>query len=142
MKDISNRTKILSQYLQNKNVFIEDEINSIINSVKWLYDSKNILIKYYKEYYKQMNIIEIMKLDDNQMKNYLMYIYESKMCKTDINNLYTITTEIWNIFIKSLSSLFLEIHGELLIDIDFEDINTYNNYINSFKSINSDDLLY
>ena len=45
-------------------------------------------------------------------------------------------------FIKSLSSLFLEIHDELLIDIDFEDINTYNNYINSFKSINSDDLLY
>ena len=94
MKDISNRIKILSQYLQNKNVFIEDEINSIINSVKWLYDSKNILIKYYKEYYKQMNIIEIMKLDDSQIKNYLMYIYESKMCKTNINNLYTITTEI------------------------------------------------
>jgi len=88
-----------------------------------------------------MNITKIMKFYDSQMKNYLMYIHESKMCKTDINNLYKITTEIWNIFIKSLSSLFLEIN-ELLIDIDFEDINTYNNYINSFKSINSDDLLY
>ena len=42
MKDISNRTKILSQYLQNKNVFIKDEINSIINSIKWLYDSNDI----------------------------------------------------------------------------------------------------
>ena len=94
MKDISNRTKILSQYLQNKNVFIKDVINSIINFVKCLYDSNDILIKYYKEYYKQMNIIEIMKLDDNQMKNYLIYIYESKMCKTNINNLYKITTEI------------------------------------------------
>ena len=89
-----------------------------------------------------MNINKIMKLDDNQIKNYLMYIHENKMCKTDINNLYKITTEIWNIFIKSLSSLFLEIHNELLIDIVFEDINTYNNYINSFKFIHSDDLLY
>ena len=79
MKDISNRIKILSQYLQNKNVFIEDVINSIINSAKWLYDSNDILIKQYKEYYKQMNIIEIMKLDDSQIKNYLMYIHESKM---------------------------------------------------------------
>ena len=83
-----------------------------------------------------------MKFYDSQVKNYLMYIYENKMCKTDINNFYTITTKIWNIFIKSLSSLFLEIDGELLIDIDFEDINTYNNYINSFKFINSDDLMY
>jgi len=88
-----------------------------------------------------MNITEIMKLDDSQMKNYLIYIHENKMCKININNLYKITTEIWNIFIKSLSSLFLEIN-ELLINIDFEDINTYNNYINSFKYINSDDLLY
>ena len=94
MKDISNRIKILSQYLQNKNVFIEDEINGSFNFVKWLYDSKNILVKYYKEYYKQMNITEIMKLDDSQIKNYLMYIHESKMCKTNINNLYIITTEI------------------------------------------------
>ena len=94
MKDISNRIKILSQYLQNKNVFIKDVINCIFNFVKLLYASKNILIKQYKEYYKQMNITEIMKLDDSQMKNYLMYIYESKMYKTDINNLYTITTEI------------------------------------------------
>jgi len=89
-----------------------------------------------------MNITKIMKLDDSQIKNYLMYIHENKMCKININNLYTITTEIWNIFIKSLSSLFLEIYDELLIDIDFEDINTYNNYINSFKFINSNDLLY
>ena len=89
-----------------------------------------------------MNITKIMKLDDSQINNYLIYIHENKMCKININNLYKITTEIWNIFIKSLSSLFLEINDELLIDIDFEDINTYNNYINSFKSINSDDLLY
>ena len=45
MKDISNKTKILSQYLQNKNLFIKDIINSIFNFVKWLYDSKDILIK-------------------------------------------------------------------------------------------------
>ena len=71
-----------------------------------------------------------------------MYIHENKMCKININNLYKITTEIWNTFIKSLPSRFLEIYDELLINIDFEDINTYNNYINSFKFINSDDLLY
>ena len=41
-----------------------------------------------------MNITKIMKLDDSQIKNYLMYIHENKMCKTDINNLYKITTEI------------------------------------------------
>ena len=50
IKDISNKIKIITQYLQNKNVFIEDEINGIFNSVKWLYDSKDILIKEYKEY--------------------------------------------------------------------------------------------
>ena len=45
MKDISNKTKILSQYLQNKIMFIKDIINSIFNFVKWLYDSKDIVIK-------------------------------------------------------------------------------------------------
>ena len=41
-----------------------------------------------------MNINKIMKFYDSQVKNYLMYIHENKMCKTDINNFYTITTEI------------------------------------------------
>ena len=45
MKDISNKTKILSQYLQNKNLFIKDIINSIFNFIKWLYDNNDILIK-------------------------------------------------------------------------------------------------
>ena len=44
MKDISNKIKIL-KYLQNKNMFIKDIINSIFNFIKWLYDSNDILIK-------------------------------------------------------------------------------------------------
>ena len=41
-----------------------------------------------------MNITKIIKFYDSQIKNYLIYIHESKMCKIDINNLYKITTEI------------------------------------------------
>ena len=41
-----------------------------------------------------MNITKIMKFYDNPINNYLMYLHENKMCKTNINNFYKITTEI------------------------------------------------